>query len=79
MTPALAASTLMGLVTLGYAAACAIWPFTNCSRCGGDGRRPSPSGRAFRVCSRCHGSGGQLRVGRRLWTWWRRIHHRGTR
>ena len=35
--------------TLGYLAACWIWPFGNCRRCHGTGRRRSPSGRAFRA------------------------------
>ncbi|MEU4218265.1 hypothetical protein [Actinoplanes sp. NPDC026623] len=51
-------------VTLCYAVACWIWPFKSCPRCGGDGKRRSPSGRAFRLCRRCEGTGRRLRAGR---------------
>lgn len=54
-------------VTLCYIAACACWPFTNCHRCDGAGRRRSPSGRAWRYCRHCDGSGVRLRTGRRIW------------
>ncbi|GGL16348.1 hypothetical protein [Mangrovihabitans endophyticus] len=62
-----AASTLIApliAVTLGYAAACWIWPFKHCRRCHGTGKRRSPSGRAFRHCRRCEGTGRRLRAGR---------------
>ncbi len=51
-------------VTLCYAVACWIWPFRNCRTCGGDGKKRSPSGRAFRLCRRCTGTGRRLRAGR---------------
>ena len=50
-------------ITFGYLAACRIWPFKNCPRCGGTGRHPSPSGRAYRHCRRCKGTGGRFRLG----------------
>ncbi|MBM2620410.1 hypothetical protein JIG36_33355 [Actinoplanes sp. LDG1-06] len=51
-------------VTVGYAAACWIWPFKACRKCDGSGKRRSPSGRAFRLCRRCEGTGRRLRAGR---------------
>jgi DnaJ-class molecular chaperone len=51
----------------GYFVACRIWPFTACRKCGGNGKRRSPSGRAFRRCPRCKGKGERLRTGRRVW------------
>lgn len=56
---------------LGYAIACAVWPFVTCPRCAGSGRKRSPSGRAFRDCRRCSGSGRRLRTGRRVFVWLR--------
>jgi hypothetical protein len=59
--------TLAGLVWLvGYVFACWFWPFANCGKCKGKGRRRSPTGRAFRRCPRCKGSGRRLRTGRRI-------------
>lgn len=52
----------------GYLVACLIWPFASCWRCGGDGKRRSPSGRAWRLCRRCGGTGARVRFGRRAWT-----------
>jgi hypothetical protein len=77
-----AASTLiiLGLlVTLCYAVGCWIWPFANCPRCHGTGKRRSPSGRAFRLCRRCDGTGRRLRVGRWIYNQLRGIHKDGTR
>lgn len=54
---------ILPVITLGYLAACAVWPFRNCPRCGGTGRHASPSGRAYRHCRRCKGSGGRFRLG----------------
>lgn len=85
--PALAATatpetTLIGalclaatLVTLGYAVGCWLWPFGNCRRCHGTGKRRSPFGRAFGLCRRCHGDGRRLRIGRRLINTLRELHH----
>lgn len=74
------AAILVGLVLLGgYVAACWLWPFAACMRCGGDGKRRSPSGRAWRRCRRCKGTGERVRVGRRVWTWWSNTDGRGRR
>jgi DnaJ-class molecular chaperone len=67
------------VVTIGYILACAIWPFRACRRCGGLGRHHSPSGRAWRSCKRCHGTGGTLRVGRRIYTYFKRTHDQASR
>lgn len=67
------------IITFCYIAACAVWPFGACRRCGGAGRRRSPSGRAFRYCHRCHGTGARLRTGRRIWNYLRRAYRDGTR
>ena len=44
-------------LTLGYLVACWLFPFGHCRRCDGSGKRPSPSGRTFRLCRRCDGTG----------------------
>ena len=49
-----------------YVAACAMWPFMNCRRCTGTGKRRSPGGRAWRACGRCEGTGTRVRLGRWL-------------
>ena len=67
------------LVTLGYVGACVVWPFAACRKCGGAGRRRSPSGRAWRYCHRCHGTGARLRAGRRIWNYLRNLHKEGHR
>ena len=61
--------TIPLLITLGYAVACWIWPFKPCRRCDGNGKRRSPSGRAWRDCPRCRGGGGRLRAGRRIYNY----------
>jgi len=78
----LAASALilpLIVVTFGYIAACVVWPFGTCRKCGGSGRHRSPSGRAFRYCHRCGGTGARLRTGRRLWNYLRNLHKEGHR
>lgn len=62
------------IVTLGYLAACAVWPFGPCRWCRGTGKLRSPSGRAFRYCRRCKGTGARVRTGRRAWTHLTRLH-----
>lgn len=52
-----------------YVVACAIWPFTNCRKCKGQGKHRSPSGKAWRKCRKCKGSGTRIRGGRRVWNW----------
>lgn len=64
------------VVTLGYIAVCAVWPYTACPRCQGTGKRRSPSGRAWRHCRRCDGTGTRLRLGRRAWNHYRRTRTR---
>jgi DnaJ-class molecular chaperone len=60
------------LVIAGVAAApvywvvCWFWPYTSCRRCGGGGRKRSPSGKNWRPCRKCKGSGMRLRTGRRV-------------
>jgi hypothetical protein len=62
------------LVTLGYLLGCWLWPFGNCRRCSGTGKRRSPFSRSFGLCRRCHGDGRRLRVGRRVINALREIH-----
>jgi DnaJ-class molecular chaperone len=50
-------------VVAAYGVVCRIWPLTNCRSCDGSGKRPSPTGRAFRHCPRCDGSGRRERWG----------------
>jgi len=54
------------VVAVGYLIGCRIWPYTNCSRCHGDGTSRAPSPKAFRDCPRCKGTGRRTRIGRRL-------------
>lgn len=61
-------SLLLALGALGlYFVACVWWPYTNCRRCSGTGKRRSPTGKAWRPCGRCDGSGRRIRFGRVLW------------
>jgi len=69
---ALALVTL-AIVTLGYFATCAIWPFKPCRRCAGTGTLRSPFLRAIRLCPHCDASGLRLRFGRRVWNAYRRL------
>lgn len=83
MTPALAASTLILIVTLGYVAVCAAQPFTACRKCRGFGFATTTDrkGRTKRGkdCRRCKATGARIRFGRHLWNLWRRTHRDGTR
>jgi hypothetical protein len=79
VTPDLAAIALATIITLGYALGCAIWPFGHCRRCKGIGKQRSPFSRHYRICRRCKGSGLRLRIGRRAWNWWVRVHDKGSR
>ncbi|MDL4777598.1 hypothetical protein [Actinomadura xylanilytica] len=59
---------LLALVaSVGYIAACAVWPFRACRPCRGLGRFHSPTGRAWHPCRRCNGTGAKLRFGRRIY------------
>lgn len=79
MTPLLtAASTLALLVTLGYGLLCAVQPFGPCRHCHGTGRVPTHIGRLRRDCHHCHHTGRRIRTGRRLWTYLKDTHRRGT-
>ena len=51
-----------------YALACALAPFGRCQR----GHHPDPH------CRACDGTGRRVRVGRRLWTYLRALHHDST-
>jgi hypothetical protein len=68
---------VLGLIVAGILAAlvymihCALFPFAACLRCGGGGRRRSGSGRSWRRCSKCKGTGERVRVGRRIWDWYK--------
>lgn len=74
----LIAITAAGWV-LGYVFACWFWPFTACKRCDGNGKRKSPSGRAWRTCKRCKGTGRRIRTGRRIFNWLHVLNQEGTR
>ena len=67
------------IATLCYAFGCWIWPFGNCRKCHGSGKRRSPFGRSFGLCRRCGGDGRRLRIGRRTINGLRELHDKGTR
>ncbi|GLW31236.1 hypothetical protein [Actinoplanes regularis] len=69
----------LALVTLGYALGCWLWPFSDCRKCHGTGKRRSLFGRSFGLCRRCHGDGKRLRIGRRIINSLRELHDKGTR
>ncbi|MFI5754642.1 hypothetical protein [Streptomyces sp. NPDC051569] len=83
MTPVLAASVLLLLVTLGYAGVCAVSPFGNCRKCSGWGfaMKTDRKGRSKRGkdCRRCQATGKRIRIGRHLYNAAARLHHDGTR
>jgi len=62
-----------------YLAACAIFPFGNCRRCHGTGQRRSPTGRSFRLCRRCEATGRRVRIGRRVYDYFRNEYERGSK
>lgn len=64
---------LLIVVTVGYLAVCAVWPFKACRRCRGTGRRRGPM-RGIRLCHRCNATGLRLRWGRRVWNGTRRLY-----
>ncbi|SNY58212.1 hypothetical protein [Paractinoplanes atraurantiacus] len=67
------------IATVCYSIGCWFWPFGDCRRCKGTGKRRSPIGRAFGLCRRCDGEGRRLRVGRRVINDLRDLHDKGTR
>jgi len=71
---------ILAFITLSYGLACFIWPFGNCRRCSGSGRRPALfGGKGFRDCRRCSGSGRRLRTGRAVWNFLHRLHGEANR
>jgi hypothetical protein len=74
------ALAVLGLLWLtGYAAACWLWPYTECRACHGTRKRRSPTGKAYRHCRRCHHTGERLRLGRQLWNHLHHAHAKGSR
>ena len=66
--PAITLALILATLTFGYVSACVTWPFKNCRRCEGNGKRPALfGGKAFRICRRCNGTGRRLRTGRKVW------------
>ena len=51
-----------------YALACWLAPFGTCNRCHGHDR----------LCRACDGTGRRVRLGRRAWTYLRRLHDQGS-
>ncbi|MCU7724574.1 hypothetical protein ODJ79_12675 [Actinoplanes sp. KI2] len=64
LSGAIAVPIILIAITLGYAFACWVWPFKNCGKCHGTGKKRSPSRKAFRLCRRCEGTGRRVRAGR---------------
>jgi DnaJ-class molecular chaperone len=60
------------LASVVYAGSCWLFPYRHCPRCRGDGKIRRTDSKVFRLCRKCQGTGRTLRVGRRLWNWWRR-------
>jgi hypothetical protein len=59
-------TVLVLFLAAGYVLACVIFPYAACRWCGGSGKHPSPSGKAWRVCRRCKGRALRVRLGRRV-------------
>ena len=55
------------VITVGYATACALFPYRSCRSCRGVGRYRSALLGGIRLCRRCHGTGLTLRLGRQLY------------
>jgi len=77
-------TVLASLILTGYAAwyivMCAIFPFGHCRRCKGLGKLYSPlSRKVFRLCPRCEGTGRRVRIGRRVYEYFRGEYKRGAR
>ena len=69
-TPATSSAAVVLLIlaiTLGYAAACATYPYKPCRSCHGFGRFRSALLGGIRLCRRCRGTGLTLRFGRQLY------------
>ncbi|WP_018386667.1 hypothetical protein [Wenjunlia vitaminophila] len=58
-------------------------PFAACRKCRGFGHQLRQTRRGAlkrgKDCRRCKGTGTRIRLGRHLWTVWRRTYHNGTR
>lgn len=82
MDSVLSAMTALFLVTLGYAALCAVSPYGDCRKCSGLGfeLRYSRTGKPKRGrdCRRCKGHGKRVRVGRWLFNTAVRLHRQGS-
>lgn len=82
MTPLLAASLLLLIVTLCYVAVCAVSPFGTCRKCRGMGYATKVTRRGTvkrgKDCRRCKTTGKRIRTGRHLYNLWRRTYDRGT-
>ena len=70
---------LLGAITIGYAAVCAVSPFGTCRRCAGTGRIGAGRGLRSRACRRCDAIGIRIRTGRHLFNEVMRAHRDGTR
>ena len=73
---------LASLATAGYAAwylmLCSAFPFGPCRRCNGEAKHRNPfGGNSFRLCRKCAGTGRRVRLGRRVWEYFRSEHRRG--
>jgi hypothetical protein len=66
---------LVVLLTGLYALSCLIWPYRNCRRCHGTGKRRAPLGHVYRLCPACDHTGIRPRTGRRLLNHTRRTRH----
>ena len=62
------------LLTLCYAALCAVSPFGTCRRCSGTGRIGGRQGLRSRPCRRCDATGIRIRLGRHLFNQAARLH-----
>lgn len=72
--PAAVFVLLLAIATLSYIATCVIWPFKSCRRCYGTGRLRSPVVKAIRLCPNCNATGLRIRIGRRAWNAFARLH-----
>jgi hypothetical protein len=79
MTGGVLIAITVAVIVGGYVFACWFWPFATCKRCKGNGKRRSPTGRAWRTCKRCKGTGRRIRTGRRVFNWLRVLHNEGAR
>ncbi|MGW2213595.1 hypothetical protein ACWCSD_01295 [Nonomuraea sp. NPDC001684] len=76
---AIAAATIVAIVTFRYVMACWIRPFATCQKCHGKRYLPNRIGRGTHDCRRCNGTGLRLRWGRHAYNFARRLHNDGIR